>query len=121
MEEVKQFYRYDLKGYSNMSTSDYSEETYRTTYNLIEIVYSLHKETPKGYWIGSGHYIKSKIRSNSIWVSKTAKKRHAYPTKEEALDNYIKRALRYKDILENKLSNTIYGLNLADKLLKENG
>lgn len=119
MEDIKQFYRYDLKVYSNMSTSDYSEETY-TTCKLDKIIYNLHKETPKGYWIGYGENIKGKLRSDSIWVSKTAKKRHAYPTKEEALNNYIKRTLKYKDILENKLSDCKYGLYLADKLLKEN-
>lgn len=120
MEEVKQFYRYELRTYSNMSTSEYSEEYYTTTCKLDERIYNLHKETPKGYWIGYGNLIEGMLRSNSIWVSKTAKKRHAYPTKEEALNNYIKRALRYKDMLESKLSDCKFGLYLADKLLKEN-
>jgi hypothetical protein len=119
MEEVKQFYRYELRTYASMSTSEHSEEYY-TTCRLQELIYNLHKETPKGYWIGYGRPIEGELRSKSTWVSKTAKKRYAYPTKEEALDNYIKRALRYKYLLENKLSDCKYGLNLADKLLKEN-
>lgn len=43
------------------------------------------KETPKGYWVHE--------EPHRRWVSKTGRKRYAYPTKELALENYIARKL----------------------------
>lgn len=43
------------------------------------------KETPCGFWI----YQISDWRNNKRWVSKTSRKRYAYPTVEEALDSYL--------------------------------
>lgn len=55
------------------------------------------KETHCGYWIDPivGSYARKKIR----WVSKTARKRYAYPTKAEALDALIARKRRQKAII----------------------
>lgn len=62
--------------------------------------YNLFKETPKGYWIGYGSLNEGKLRSQGHWISKTSKKRFAYPTKKEALENFIKRNERQIKILE---------------------
>jgi len=46
--------------------------------------YDVVKETPKGYWIGWGD-------RKYKFVLKTSKKKYAYPTKEGAMVNYLKR------------------------------
>lgn len=106
-----QFYRYEAVVYANMS-SDYGYSI-RSMPKLVLHTYNLHKETPKGYWIGHGYYAPDVLRGNSTWVSKTAKKRYAYPTKEEALTNYIKRTEYRIRILKSQLSDCEYGLKLA--------
>lgn len=57
----------------------------------------LVRETPKGYWI------RSVYGSTEKWVSKTGKKRYAYPTKEEALNYFIKKTELVVSIMENRL------------------
>jgi len=59
----------------------------------------LIKETPKGYWIGYMDY----NDKPTCWVSKTAKKRYAYPTKQEAWDSFKARKARQVNILTKKL------------------
>lgn len=54
----------------------------------------LLRETKKGYWISA-----SGFEYGKIWVSKTAKKRYAYPSKKEALTSFIKRKERQLLIL----------------------
>lgn len=85
------FYRYEA--HETSSVDQFGDVIPKLVPNpkLTLYTYNLHKETPKGYWIGYGLHCPDNLRSNSIWVSKTAKKRYAYPTKEEALNNYIKR------------------------------
>jgi len=61
---------------------------------------NLLKETPKGFWIGYGHTDVGSIRSQGRWVSKTSTKRYAYLTKEEAMENFIKRTQKRINILE---------------------
>lgn len=76
--------------------------------------YNLHKETPKGYWIGHGLHCPDNLRGNSRWVSKTGKKRFAYPTKEEALHNFILRKERQLKILKFQT----WGIEIALKNAK---
>ena len=47
------------------------------------------------------------------WVSKTSRKRFAYPTKEEALENYIKRTEKRLKILEWQVEECKIGIMLA--------
>lgn len=66
--------------------------------DLKLIKFVLIKETPKGYWISNNI---TGLRLPSKWVSKTGKKRYAYPTKREALESRIaisKRRLRFLKI-----------------------
>lgn len=74
--------------------------------------FSLVKETPKGYWIIQNDWFQPRKR----WVSKTAKKRYAYPTKQEALTSFIKRKQRYIKILEHKIMSNEAALNVAKQL-----
>lgn len=71
----------------------------------IEILY-LRKETNCGYWISpypedNGWEHEDFERR---WVSKTSRKRYAYPTKEEAMDNFKHRKAKQKKILSSQLA-----------------
>jgi len=107
-----EFYRYDIRRYST-SADDYDNSHTITDLNLT--VYLLHKETPKGYWIGYGAL--NTWHGESKWVSKTSKKRFAYPTKAEALNSFIKRTEKRVKILEDQVGICNIGLAKAKKLL----
>jgi len=109
------FYRYDARVYAEI---DHDGEFCSPSIRIPKIeltTLNLHKETPKGYWIGYGHPDNG-YQSHSRWVSKTAKKRYAYPTKEEALTNYIKRTEKRIKILKSQLSECEFGLNRAKSI-----
>lgn len=95
-----EFYRYD-----SYVTNDSKVLVKLSTYSLV-------KETPKGYWIcdkiGFEH-----------WVSKTSKKRYAYPSKQEALDSFIKRKEKQIKILSPKFSVAKAALAKGSELKKE--
>jgi len=77
--------------------------------------YNLWKETPKGYWIGYGN--PKKLDDGGRWVSKTARKRFAYPTKEEALVNFIKRNERRVKILSYQVDSCLTSIDIAKRIL----
>ena len=110
------FYRYELVTYASMGDSDVAYNTLSaqvklfSNSRLVLSEYNLYKETPKGYWIG--------YRYSKRWISKTGKKRYAYPTKKEALINYIKRTERRKEILENQAFACQLGINSAKNMLE---
>ena len=54
--------------------------------------------------------------SKDKWISKSSKKRYAYPTKEEALINYIKRTEKRLRILESQIKLCKTGLSQANEL-----
>lgn len=113
MSDMK-FYRYDIVNYA---VHDADGELVSPTYpnpKLELSVYTLHKETPKGYWIGYGDTILGSIRCCSRWVSKTSKKRYAYPTQEEALKSFIFRQKYALKILEHQILNRKFALQDAE-------
>ena len=57
---------------------------------IVIYEYSLYSETPKGYWISYWPDKKTKWK----WISKTSRKRFAYPTKAEALESFRQRQVR---------------------------
>lgn len=109
---MKKFYRYEGIQYASKDhNGEYiSSSIPNPKLNLIEL--NLFKETDKGYWIGYGVNIPGNLRSEAIWVSKTAKKRFAYPSREEALVGYIKRTERRVKILK-------YDLESCEMLLQD--
>lgn len=111
------FYRYEIRTYVPIS-DDYRVSSLFSDTKLVLMEFNLHKETPKGYWIGYGNLTEG-YRSSSTWVSKTSKKRYAYPTKEEALNNFVKRMMRRKQILERQLDSCIIGLNQANEIFEK--
>ena len=79
--------------------------------------FDLLRETPKGYWIIPKYTLFDvEEEEDKIWVSKTARKRYAYPTKEEALEGFYHRKRRYAEILRSRLSATEYVLDMIEDM-----
>jgi len=88
----------------------YRYEESKTLNNPVILkVFKVIKETPCGYWI------KLFYRGNDKkWVSKTTKKRYAYPTKQEALTSFKARKRRQIEILNSQLIRAKSALRWAD-------
>lgn len=96
------FYRYEYREYASVDEfGDYVSPAFPDPKIILE-KYDLIKETPKGYWIGQFFLPFQGDPFFKKWVSKTATKRYAYPTKEEALTNLIKRTEKRQKILERQ-------------------
>jgi hypothetical protein len=72
---------------------------YTTGVRVEKRKFKVIKETPCGYWIKLFDCFDDKK-----WVSKTGKKRYAYPTEEEALTSFKARKRRQIEILESQLT-----------------
>lgn len=116
-----EFYRYEIESRSHYGydmDGNYTSSKLPPTITLELHEYVLYKETPKGYWIclefwkNGGH--------GKRWISKTSRKRYAYPTKEEAMNNFLKRTEKRIKILKTQLYASEYGLHLANKLKENN-
>lgn len=102
------FYRYEAVQYAEHDI-DGELVSPRFPNPTIELrKYDMIKQTAKGYWIGD----KSFPLLARKWVSTTSKKKFAYPTKDEALLNFIKRTEKRITILEHQIefSKAILGL-----------
>jgi hypothetical protein len=109
------FYRYVAIEYAS---TDYDGEYVQSSIPNPKLelhIFNLYKETPKGYWIGYGK--PNNLHDKGKWVSKTSRKRYAYPTKEEALNNYIKRTERRIRILSWQLKVSKISVSLAKDLV----
>src|SRR5680860_1653052 len=91
------FYRYKYK----ILSEDWDEIEIR------EYVFNLIRETPKGYWIASSGEKKK-------WIPKESKSRFAYPTRKEALFNFMKRMERHKALLEARTNVAEMALEMAE-------
>ena len=108
-----EFYRYEITTYF-MGGTDVDSEYTISSFPATELklkTYPLLRETPQGYWIS----LYGLSYSPKKWVSKTGRKRFAYPTQEEALNNFIRRTEKRVKYLENDLSSAQRGLVLAIK------
>jgi hypothetical protein len=106
------FYRYDAVQYARMESDEFVAPV--MPYIQLQLsTFNLFKETSKGYWIGYGSIGDRKLRSNARWVSKTSKKRYAYPTRKEALESFILRKKSEIKILKIRLTNSEISLSLA--------
>lgn len=117
------FYRYET---IQFASTDGESEYYKSQLpnpKLVVRKYDLLKETPKGYWIGFGLPDIFPIDLSNTWkkwVSKTSRKKYAYPTEQEALINFIKRSEIRAKILRHQLHSCEIGINLAKNLKLEN-
>jgi len=75
---------------------------------IRESHYDLLRETPRGYWIEKYGFEK--------WVSKTSRKRFAYPDRKQALRNFIARKERQIKICTSSLSSAKIALNQAENM-----
>ena len=104
-----QFFRYEWQEYAS---HDYDGELISPLFPnpTLELrTYDLIKETEKGYWIGYKGF------SFKKWIPKKSKKRYAYPTKEEALQNFIARTKRRVDILKRQIDCCKIAISLAER------
>ena len=94
----------------------YIEVSYESGVQLDVKEYKLVRETPKGYWIIDDlwHYDEESVETYKKWVSKTARKRWAYPTIEEALTSFKARKNRQIRILTHQLKGAKVALKLAE-------
>jgi hypothetical protein len=118
-EGIKIFYRYEAVQYA--SSCDHDGICYESPYIKLELrQLNLFKETPKGYWIGYGSLLnKNNLKSIGHWVSKTSKKRFAYPSKEEALENFIKRTEHRMEILSHQINVCKTSIDLAKQKINK--
>ena len=112
------FYRYEAVQYAVIGDDGEYTDSHLPNPKLELRTYDLLRETSKGYWIGYGSLGYSRY-SWKKWVSKTCKKRFAYPSKEEALINFIKRTERRIGILDSQLMACKISLILAKEKEKE--
>jgi hypothetical protein len=112
-----EFYRYDAQKYTLSDSPD-------TIFGLsifpsIKLsVFVGVKETEKGYWIkDKGLVDMSGIKPR--WISKTSRKRFAYPTKEEALNSFVIRTHRRVSILEEEFDFAKTALRLGKEMLEK--
>jgi hypothetical protein len=78
---------------------------------IAEYHFYLVKETPCGYWITDRWYTISDFNMDEKninynychWVSKTARKRFAYPDRNQALESFVARKKRQIKILKTNL------------------
>jgi hypothetical protein len=101
LEDRKIFYRYTITNFCNDGDAEFSQV------KVFLNEFYLKKETAKGYWISD---------YPSRWVSKTSRKRFAYPSKEEAQINLIMRTKRRIRILTHQLEVAKQGLTLIREL-----
>jgi hypothetical protein len=111
------FYRYEAVQYAVIGDDGEYTDSHFPNPKLELRTYDLLRETPKGYWIGYGSLGYSRYNWKK-WVSKTTKKRFAYPTEKEAIINFVKRTERRIEILDSQLIACRISLNLAKE--KEN-
>ena len=100
-----EFYRYDV---------------YRTESecNVILSTFYLEKETPRGYWIANS-ITEHCWHTPRKWIPKESKKRFAYPTKEEAKFNIIKRMEKRLKILKSQMLNCQIALTQIESVFKK--
>ena len=111
-----EFYRYEAVQYASMGIDGEYERSRFPNPKLELNTYNLLKETPKGYWIGHGVFSKLCWKK---WISKTSRKRFAYPTKKEAITNYIKRTKRRIEIMEYGVWSCKIALDIAMTMEKD--
>jgi hypothetical protein len=105
------FYRYEDVVYYG----GYGAESVK----ILEKEFTVVKETPCGYWVTPMiifYHPDGKIDYKLCkWVSKTSRKRFAYPTKEEAWESFKYRKNRQKQLLTKQLERVNNVLELIEK------
>lgn len=85
----------------------YEDVNYLNRVTIRERKFEILKETPCGFWIERWEHARNEKR----WVSSTARKRYAYPTRKEAMINFKARKYRQLQLVEaqlKKVNDAIY-------------
>jgi hypothetical protein len=108
-------YRYEAKKYAT-ADADGEYSLPRLPNPKLELTtFVMVSATPKGYWIAYPNF--EGFSDWKRWVSKTARKRFAYPTKEEALNGFIARTRARIRILDRQLACAHLSLHDAEALI----
>jgi len=106
------FYRYETKYYADLD----EYENVGRAYPKLELTeFFLAKETPKCWRIT--YNWDTNLKYTKL-VRKNARKKYAWPTKEEAAKSLLARKKKLVEILTKKLENARMELNIA-KVLNE--
>jgi hypothetical protein len=108
--EVKYMYRYEFD-YAETSCGNYSK--------LKLEMYTIIKETPKGFWIQSLQDSGNHNIFEKKFVLSNSKKAFAYTIEEKALLNFIHRKNKYIEILNKKIHICDEALRIANDLMLE--
>ena len=100
---IEYLYRYEDILYAVLNDWEEVADSY---VKIEERKYRVVKETPCGYWISF---------EDRKWISKTSKKRFAYPTKKEARDSFKARKTRQIEILTKQIDRAKTALNIISK------
>lgn len=113
MEPTTNHYRYEVRRYSVVI--DAEREEYGVSSPKLELLtFDVIRETPKGYWIDT-------YFGDTRWVSKTSRKRFAYPSKEEALEGFINRKKAHLKHCQSRLDRAKSDLREAQRYSPEFG
>lgn len=108
-EKVMFLYRYEDVSYSR----------YGNNVKIEELKFKVIRETPRGFWIKRSYdrnFFHFEINGEKDkWVSKTAFKRYAYPTREEAMVNFKARKVAQIRILEHQLNQARNAFIIVDR------
>jgi len=98
---MKKFYRYDI----SLLSDQFSVNIKLSEFKEIS-------ETKMGYWIENTRH-----GSGKMWISKTSRKRYAYPTLKEAKISFIRRTERRYAILNSQMVKCRMALENVDELV----
>ena len=90
------WYRYEDRRYSDPNFDDYEPSSYSSHVRVVLRKYPILRHTPKGVWLGWSEY-------DRRFVLKSARKRFACPTIEEAKESFLARKRRQISIYEARL------------------
>jgi hypothetical protein len=118
---MKTFYRYEMQVLVPASydmNGEFAGSLYAFRAVSIRCIeFNLHKETPKSWMIGYGDLVK--LHSKSRRISKTSKKKYAYPTKKEALESFMLRTKKRLQYLNNDVEDCTLAIKKATIIQKE--
>jgi len=104
---MMKFYRYE--------ESVFTDERVK----VLEKIFISIKETVHGYWIVREFNYRTLIPSKPRWISKTSRKRYAYPTKKEALVSFLARKKMQLFILETRILRASEAKAIANVMLEQ--
>lgn len=114
-QSLGKMYRYEEISTLPSEYDDCTRKWIVAEVRLILSEYQIIRKTPGGVWIRLPWGVGRRIVDRKF-ILMTAYKKWACPTKEEALESFIARKHRHRDILESRLAVVQRALELAEKM-----